>query len=421
MVGDFNGDGKPDMAVSAYNGVNVLLGKGDGSFQPAVVYGSNSYAQLTGADFDGDGNLDLVGLQNNAAYIFLGKGDGTLRTPAAVVIAGTDNSYPAFLAVADMNGDGKPDLIAATSAYTSWVAVLLGKGDGSFQPATSYPADGFYDNAMVVGDFNGDGKPDVATLYWSAASILQGKGDGTLQSPVQSSLTGLPGSYAVAADLNGDGKLDLAYVGYSSGPLLIAFGNGNGTLQPGVSLGAGTNYFGNIAVADFNGDGRPDAAVTVSNGNSIQIFFGGQFSGPAIQASHNGNFTAGQTGAVYQIVVANPFFSPTTGTVSVSDTLPPGLTATAITGQGWTCVLNTVTCTRSDALSSGNSFQPIFITVSVSNSLGATTVTNRVSSSSSLGAGNATDVTTIVLPTSISLSPPRIHPRWDSRLTSLSA
>ena len=404
VVGDFDGDGKPDLAVSGNNGIYVLLGNGDGTFQAATTVGTVYANEMVAADFDGDGNLDLVVVANGVVTILLGKGDGTFQAPAT-------NPYPGaavssdLLAVADLNGDGKPDLVAGGGGFNPVVSVLLGNGDGTFQAALTYTyTTGFYYvDSLTMGDFNGDGKPDVALISWSGIDVLLGNGDGSLQAPIPSTLNYTPAYAALAGDFNGDGKLDLAYGGYSYSQVVIAFGNGDGTFQHGVPY-VTDGYGGNLVLADFNGDFRPDLSVANSSGKTVNVFLGGQFSGLGIRATHSGNFTAGQTGATYQITVNNPAFAGTLGVVSVTDTLPSGITATAISGSGWACTLGTLVCTRSDTLANGSSFSPITITVSVSASLGASTVTNQASVLFSGVTNMASDVTSIVLPTTTGLT-----------------
>jgi hypothetical protein len=215
-VGDFNGDGKLDLVVANVmdDTISVLLGNGDGTFQSPVAYstGSGTAPGWTSVgDVNGDGNLDLAvtDTATSKVAIFLGNGNGTFQPPVDYVAGG---AYGANT-LADFNGDGKLDLAAAN--YTnSTIDILLGNGDGTFGKPTSYK-EGTNDNPTIItaADFNGDGKLDLAAsnLGSGTVSLLLGNGDGTFRKPTQYVAGG--GRQIVAGDFNGDGRLDLGVTG----------------------------------------------------------------------------------------------------------------------------------------------------------------------------------------------------------------
>ena len=321
-VGDFNGDGLPDLAVanSNDNTVSVLLGKPNGTFAAQVTYatGKVPVAVVTG-DFNGDGNLDLAVTNENCTpseagpncspttvSVLLGNGDGTFQPHVDYPVG----KLPSSLVAADFNGDGKLDL-AVANASDGTVSILLGNGDGTFQPQVVYATAGASGwQSVVVGDFNGDGKLDLAVSCGSVVSVLLGNGDGTFRTHIDS---GAGGISLAAGDFNGDGKLDLAVTGggllsvligngdgtfvlaeqylggsevaasdlsgkgildlvisYAGGPngdtydsVAVLLGNGDGTFQSAVNYGTSHSPFG-FVLADLNGDGKLDLAVADS-------------------------------------------------------------------------------------------------------------------------------------------------------------
>ena len=250
-VGDFNGDGKPDLALANGSGtVSVLLGNGDGTFQPHVEYpaGPGAFSVAVG-DFSGDGKLDLAvannnGNQSGTVSVLLGNGDGTFQ-PHVDYPVGVG---PYSVAVGDFNRDGKLDLVVANYPSIFTVSVLLGNGDGTFQPQVTYPV-GRQPISVAVADLNGDGKLDLAVADFTdgLVSVLLGNGDGTFQPSVEYP-TGRVPSTIIIGDFNGDGKLDLATSNYAPGGINvppgyvnILFGNGDGTFQAPAAFVAGPN------------------------------------------------------------------------------------------------------------------------------------------------------------------------------------
>ncbi len=308
FVADVNGDGKPDIitgngcakgtSCSPEGSVGVLLGNGDGTFQPAVSYSTGGYSlygsSVAVADLRGKGKMDIVVANDNASTVgvLLGKGDGTFA--AAVTYSSTGDGATS-VAVADVNGDGKPDLVVtnfcpSSGCGTSYpypngvVAVLLGNGDGTFQNAVAYGAGGASSYGVALADVNGDGKTDILTAncgpescapysYGGTVGVLLGNGDGTFQAATSYGAGNSPFAISVA-DTNGDGFPDavvgnwgVAFGADGNYDLTILLGNGDGTFQPPITFLTGGGYSDSVAVADFNGDGKPDVAVTTYGGN----------------------------------------------------------------------------------------------------------------------------------------------------------
>jgi hypothetical protein len=341
VFGDFNGDGIEDLA--APDGVH--LGLGDGTFEPPAGLGitpsvsenitaarvyENITAMVTG-DFNGDGKLDLAiaysGIETNTSggvYVLMGNGNGTFQTPVFYPVG----ENPASLAVGDFTGDGYLDIAVADKGATlgapyseGGVSILMNKGNGTFQPfkelmqsqaAPQAIVSGYFlgtdqldlavaDKAtdsvsivsvnrfgvpvlaepplpvgntpysIVAGNFTGDGATDLAVANFvdNTISVLLNEGDGTFEPAVNYSVDGLGPQSLIAADFSGDGKLDLAVVDTSSDSVSLLAGNGDGTFQAAQQTLLAYPPSA-IATADLNGDGEPDLAVA-SGGQSVSI------------------------------------------------------------------------------------------------------------------------------------------------------
>jgi hypothetical protein len=253
-----------------------MLGNGDGTFQKAVTYwaGTSSPRFVVVTDVNGDGKPDLVVanrcidngcLVEAVVAVLLGNGDGTFQ---AAVTYNSGGLFTNSVAVADVNGDGKPDLVVGNFCSDSncdgSVGVLLGNGAGTFQPVVTYGTGGLYAKAVAIADVNGDGKSDVLVLTQPAGGdvvgVLLGNGDGTFQPAVAYPSGGhsVPpfSSLLAVADVNGDGKPDLIVensqcCGSADGVLGVLLGLGNGTFKPVVSYQSAAGGWGTSAAVQM--------------------------------------------------------------------------------------------------------------------------------------------------------------------------
>ncbi len=284
-IGDFNGDGKLDIVVAnagttGGNSISVLLGNGDGTFQAQAVYLTDTAPEgVAVGDFNGDGYLDIAVTNSgsNTVSIFLNKADGS-GTFGSKIDSPTGNQ-PQGLAVGDFNEDGKLDL-AVTNAADGTVGVLLGKGNGTFSAQVAYNT-GFNPRSIAVGQIYNSGHLDLAIANDNnshVVSVLKGNGDGTFQGQIQSNVVGIP-VWIALADFNGDGNLDIVVaeqfdpVSKLGNSISVLLGNGKGSFSAHAEYTTGA-FPTAVAVGDFNGDGFLDLAVSDSNGNSASVFWG---------------------------------------------------------------------------------------------------------------------------------------------------
>ena len=429
-VGDFNGDGKVDIiAAGSSNSVKTVLGNGDGTFGSPITSFVGGGSQITGVyvtDFDGDGKADivLVVTDEQVVKVLFGNGDGTF---GGVISLPVTNGA---VAVGDFNIDGFPDIAVANN---SSIQILLGNGNRTFQSPASYPAASSLPDILVA-DVNGDGQPDLVTVAPPLVNdnrrlmVLLGHGDGTFAA-AQTSIINV-GSYNATdrialEDLNGDGKPDLILAGGLTQFATVLLGNGDGTFGiPALYNANGTDQGSSLGltVVDVNADGKQDVVMNVRRSSSavdeLQLYDGngdGSLTAPPdvffapsadnrglVKADFDGNgrvafalvdatasntlvriihgsslallrisrtqttpviLTTGQSGS-FTVTVTNVGLSATVGTVTITQTLSSNLTFQSMSGTGWTCTANS--CSRSDALAPASSYPPITVSLGVS-------------------------------------------------------
>ncbi len=436
-VADFNGDGIPDLALSFPNDnkVLVLLGNGDGTFNPMPPISASGVFRVGTGDFNGDGKADLFVLAGDTLTIQLGNGDGTFTALVPITLTGP---FPYSVAVGDFNGDGIPDLAVANDTspgIPGSVTILLGNGDGTFTLQAESPVTGDSPVFIVAGDFNGDGILDlaVANSYTDIAdnepgtvTVLLGNGDGTFAPTAVSPVTGsLPYSLAVG-DFNGDGIADLVTADSASNTATVLLGNGDGTFAAPLTLAVATNPL-SVAVGDFNDDGLMDLAVLSEMTNSMSILLAQDTQTATanatgispvgtgthmVQANYPGesSFAASISSTVGLIAVPSPSFTISRATVTLARGATTGNTSiiTVTPAGGFTGSVSLTAAITSSP--SGAQDLPTL-------SFGSTTPVIITSTS---GAVTATLTISTTAPTSAALAhPARPGVRWYTGCTTL--
>jgi hypothetical protein len=274
-IGDLNGDGKPDLAAArAPATVSVLVNRGDGSFEPKRDYPTGSAgppSSLAVGDLNGDGRLDVVTTNvlpslTSTLSVLLNEGDGSFKAKGDCCPIPVP---PTATAIGDLNGDGRPDLAAASEAADT-VYVLTNRGDGSFRAARPYETD-HGPLSVAIGDLSGDGKADLATANDNneSVSVLVNRGGGTFL-PRRDYKTGGGASSLAIGDLNGDRKPEIASANDFRGTVSVLVNRGGRGFQRKLDYRAGKSP-SSVAIGDLNGDGRRDVVTANKGSNTVSV------------------------------------------------------------------------------------------------------------------------------------------------------
>ena len=420
-VVDLNGDGKVDLAINSTTAIEILLGNGDGTFQTPITIATHTYPLLFGtgpvghllaADFDGDGRLDLAAVGADAYPILLfiqpqpvmlqpskldfgGEPVGTTSASQPVTLT---NYQTAALTVSsiDITGTNPGDFAQTNDCPSS-----LAAGADCTINVTFTPTVGGSRTATLTVSDDGPGSPHTATLTGTGTAPVVTFSSGTLTfstQPVGTTsaaqpviLTNTGGAPLTVASIavTGTNAGDFAQTNNCGSSLAVGH---SCTLSVTFTPLAGAARGASLTVTD-NASGSPHSVVLNGTGAAVPEL--------TIAMAHSGDFTQCQTEAPYTVSVSNLGTLASSGTVSVVDTLPTGLSATALSGAGWTCTLATLTCTRSDVLAGASSYPPITLAVNVAAEAPASvTNTATLSGGGDITSANntAADLTTILQP-----------------------
>ncbi len=405
LIADFNRDNNPDIATanSNQNNISIIFGDGLGGFSAATNYSVAPATKPTGlvaGYFNADNYLDLATANDGSGNVSVLLNNGAGGFPTATNTTASSILRADAIATGDFTSDGNLDLAVTSDRSPGKLFVLQGDGAGNFSTTLGIFNVGNAPSAVIAGDFNGDNKTDlvVANSSSSSVSLLLNNGAGGLDLP-QSFTSGASPRGLAAGDLNNDGRLDLVIARGGGGTLISTMLNdGAGGFETARDFTAGTNPFA-VALGDFSRDGRLDLAVANETGKSISLLINACNSPDLrLTKTHTGDFNVGQDG-VYNLSLTNVGTSTTFGSVTVTDTLPTGLTYVSAVGTDWSCSANgqTVTCTLGNAIAA-NATTNIVLTVAVS-AAAAPSVTNTatVANVSDINSGNdtASDLTIV--------------------------
>jgi hypothetical protein len=300
-VGDLNNDGCLDFAVinDGTATVGVVLGLGNGTFSNQTIYSLGWYSApscIVVADLNNDSHLDIIVCNwgNNSISIFIGFGDGTFSNET--IHPTGENSQPQSIAIGDLNNDSRLDIVVANYGNSN-ISILLGHGNGTFSNVIPYPTgSGSYPMSVAVGDFNNDNQLDIVVANAGTNNLYVFIGDGNGTFPFMTICpTGDNSEPAsvVIGDFNNDGRLDIAVANSGADNIGVLLGNGNGTFSSPKSYSTGSGSFPySIAIGDLNNDNQLDIVVANQGSNSFSVLLGfvnGTFFSPSNYLTGDGS------------------------------------------------------------------------------------------------------------------------------------
>ncbi|RYD84121.1 MAG: hypothetical protein EOP84_06405 [Verrucomicrobiaceae bacterium] len=285
-VADYNNDGRIDAALSTLSGnqLDLFAGDGHGNFGPPIAVPVDSPRRVVAGEFNGLPGTDLaVSSNSNQVFVMTNDGNANFAVSAGYAVG----AMATDIVAGRVDADTALDLVVCNRGSDT-ISVLLGRGDGTFQAAVSYPALGPYGAAIV--DLNWDGYADVVvpSYAFNEVNVYLGNGDGTLQAPVHNSIGAQPTAVATA-DLDNDGHADLVVANNFDGTLSAILSNGTSSLSEAhhIACGAGPS---SLVTGDFNGDAKQDVAVLSSANHTLALLLGNNDG----TLSMRGNYAAGR-------------------------------------------------------------------------------------------------------------------------------